>query len=79
MYDDIDGSIVATNGNLHLCRLRAKDQVNSRTPNGLQDIAKLQELDPHIGPIYEAVYNKQTEAPEWTDYLSSSTDTKNYI
>ena len=79
MYADIDSSIVAANSNVHAYRLRAKDQVNSQTPNGLQDIAKLQELDPHIGPIYKALCNKQTEAPEWTDHLSSSADTKNYI
>ena len=79
MHADIDSSIVAANSNVHAYRLRAKDQVNSQTPNGLQDIAKLQELDPHIGPIYKALCNKQTEAPEWTDHLSSSADTKNYI
>ena len=78
MYAEIDSSIVAANSNVHLYRLRAKDQVNSQTPNGLQDIARLQELDPHIGPIYKALCNKESEAPEWTDHLSSSANTKKY-
>ena len=57
-----------------------RTQIDSHTTcERTQDIATLQIQDPHIGPIYQALLDKQVEQPEWTDYLTSSSITKSYL